>query len=471
MKATTRLAANEIPTEYASRANVSGLLQGSEYDSFIVYYRSQANESGSGDSAAHRSINDATLATSNNARVAKLRNLSIEERSMTRGRGHVIRASKRMSSSEAQAFMVEYLKSPEVEYIEPNAIMYPASVPNDPFYSQYQWNLSSQSTAISLPSAWDLATGNGVVVAVLDTGITDQKDLDGQFLPGYNFISDARYDRNRSGRGAGGSDPGNWTQAGDVCPSGVLTSSSDSTWHGTHVAGIIGAKANNGYGMAGVAYNSKILPVRVLGRCGGQLSDIADAIVWSAGGTVEGVPPNATPAKVINLSLGGAGTCSRAYQDAIDFARSKGAVVVTASGNGPNGKGEVSTQQPGNCNGIVTVGATDSGGNRAVFSNYGPPVTVMAPGGSIISTIDTGKTVPASNSMFSILSGTSQSTPHVAGVIALMFEANPGATVDEIKSALTSTATSMAAQCPEGCGAGLINARKAVESILAIKRS
>lgn len=95
----------------------------------------------------------------------------------------------------------------------------------------------------------------------------------------------------------------------------------------------------------------------------------------------------------------------------------------------------------------------------------------MAPGGSIISTVDTGKTVPASNSMFSILSGTSQSTPHVAGVIALMFEANPGATVDELKSALTSTATSMAAQCPEGCGAGLINARKAVESILAIKRS
>ncbi|WP_051078866.1 S8 family peptidase [Caballeronia sp. AAUFL_F2_KS46] len=462
MKATTRLAANEIPTEYASRANVSGLLQGSEYDSFIVYYRSQANESGSGDSAAHRSINDATLATSNNARVAKLRNLSIEERSMTRGRGHVIRASKRMSSSEAQAFMVEYLKSPEVEYIEPNLMLQANLVPNDQFYNSYQWNLSSQATAIAMPAAWEQATGKGVVIAVLDSGYTSHRDLDGQTLPGYNFISNANYDRNRSGRSSDATDPGNWTQIGDVCPSGVQNYAKDSEWHGDHVAGIIAAKTNNGTGIAGVAYNSKILPVRVLGRCGGELSDIADAVVWAAGGSVSGVPDNPYPARVINMSLGGIGACSKTMQDAVSFAVGKGAVIVAASGNA---NADASTQLPANCRGVLSIGATNSAGNRSATSNYGSSVTVMAPGEAIISLTDEGKTAPQSNNSYKLSSGTSQSAPHVSGVIALMLEKQPSLTLDQIKSVLVSTATSMAGRCPEGCGGGIVNAEKALSSL------
>ncbi|SAL03800.1 serine metalloprotease [Caballeronia calidae] len=454
LKSTAKAAANEIPAGYASRTSVSGILEDGQYDRFIVYYRKSNLLKGSS--------NDTAAAASNNSRVASARGISIQERSITGTRGHVIQTSKGMSASEAQAFMVEYLKNPDVEYIEPDLIVHPALVPNDAQYGQ-QWGMSGEATGISLPAAWDKATGKGVVVAVVDTGITEHSDLAGQVLPGYNFISNATFDRNRSGRSADASDPGDWLQIGDSCPaSGGPYYVHDSTWHGTHVAGIIAAKTNNGVGVAGTAFNSKILPARALGRCGGFTSDINDAIVWASGGSVPGVPDNPNPAKVINLSISGNGQCSKTNQDAIDIARSNGAIIVQAAGNDSIDASQ--TYSTPACQGIIVVGATNSSGNRAWFSNFGSLVNVMAPGDTILSTVNAGAKGPEGEG-YGYMSGTSQATPHAAGVVALLLEQQPSSTVDQIRSYLASTATSMSDRCPEGCGAGLINADKALASL------
>ena len=156
-----------------------------------------------------------------------------------------------------------------------------------------------------IPGAWDVATGTGVTVAVIDTGITAHPDLDANVLPGYDFVSDATAARDGNGRDANAQDQGDWYAAGEC---GQPTAGNTS-WHGTHVAGTVAAVTGNATGVAGVAPNAKVVPVRVLAKCGGSLSDIADAIVWASGGTVAGIPANANPAKVINMSLGGSGAC------------------------------------------------------------------------------------------------------------------------------------------------------------------
>ncbi|SAL79394.1 serine metalloprotease [Caballeronia peredens] len=356
--------------------------------------------------------------------------------------------------------MVEYLKSADVEYIEPDLIVHPTLVPNDARYGE-QWGMSGGAAGISLPDAWDKSTGKGVVVAVVDTGITAHSDLNTQVLPGYNFIADARFDRNRNGRSSDASDPGDWLQVGDSCPaSGGPYYEHNSTWHGTHVAGIIAANTNNGVGVAGTAFNSKILPVRALGRCGGFTSDINDAIVWASGGSVPGIPDNPNPAKVINLSVSGNGQCSKTSQDAIDIARSRGAIVVHAAGN-LNVDAAQTYPSPA-CQGIIVVGATNSSADRAWFSNYGSLVDVMAPGDNILSTSNTGPKGPEGEG-YVYMSGTSQATPHVAGVVALMLGQQPDLTLDQIKGYIKSTTKPMVDRCPEGCGAGLINANKALQ--------
>ncbi|WP_277188003.1 S8 family peptidase, partial [Caballeronia sp. BR00000012568055] len=398
----------------------------------------------------------------NNSRVASARGISIQERSVTGTQGHVIETSKGLNASEAQAFMLEYLKSADVEYIEPDLIIHPALVPNDARYNE-QWGMSNGATGIGLPNAWDKSTGKNVVVAVIDTGITAHSDLSEQVLPGYNFISDARFDRNRNGRSNDASDPGDWLQAGDQCPAaGGTYYVHDSTWHGTHVAGIIAAKSNNGTGVAGTAFNAKILPVRALGRCGGFTSDINDAIIWASGGSVPGVPNNPNPAKVINLSLSGAGQCSKTAQDAIDIARNNGAVVVQAAGNDAiDASQKYATPE---CQGEIVVGATNSSGERTSFSNFGSLVNLMAPGAYILSTWNAGPKGPEGES-YGYMDGTSQATPHVAGVVALLLEKDPTLTLDQIRRYLMSTVTPMTGRCLEGCGAGLVNADKALASL------
>ena len=346
-------------------------------------------------------------------------------------------------------------KDPSVLYVEPNAMMQPLLTPNDTSYSQ-QWHYFESTGGINAPLAWDRATGSGVVVAVIDTGIVPHSDLNANVLPGYDFVSDATAARDGNGRDNNPRDEGDWYAAGEC---GQATGS-NSSWHGTHVAGTVAAVTNNASGVAGVAFGARILPVRALAKCGGTLADIADAIVWSAGGSVAGVPANANPARVINMSLGGSGACGTTYQAAINTARSLGAAVVVAAGNSNI---NASNARPANCSGVITVAATTRSGGKASFSNFGTVVDVAAPGDSILSTLNSGTTTPSTQS-YATYSGTSMATPHVAGIAALLVQTKPTATPDEIEAALRNSARVFPMAC-SGCGTGIADANAAITAI------
>jgi chitinase len=267
--------------------------------------------------------------------------------------------------------------------------------------------------------AWNYTHGSGVVVAVLDTGFTDHPDLAANLVPGYDFITDPAIANDGGGRDGDAHDPGDWVAAGEC---GASMPAASSTWHGTHTAGIVAAVTNNGMGVAGVAFEAKVQPVRVLGKCGGWASDIADAIVWSAGGSVPGVPANPTPAEVISLSLSGFGRCDAATQAAIDQAVAAGSVVLAAAGN--DGK-DVDAYSPANCRNVVTVGAGNKDAELSAASNYGMQVDITAPGyGGIVSTINSGTTTPASPT-YGKRFGTSLATAHAAGVAAMIEALGP----------------------------------------------
>jgi serine protease len=204
----------------------------------------------------------------------------------------------------------------------------------------------------------------------------------------------------------------------------------------------------------------------VLGKCGGYTSDIADAIVWASGGAVTGVPANANKARVLNLSLGGSGACDATTQNAINSARSRGAVVVVAAGNSNVNAANAS---PANCAGVIAVAAVGRNGGKASYSNYGANVDVAAPGGdsgaAILSTWNAGTTTPAGDN-YGTMMGTSMATPHVAGVAALMLAKNPALTPDEVEAKLKATARAFPAAC-SGCGAGIVNAAAAVNAVTA----
>jgi serine protease len=382
----------------------------------------------------------------------------------TAGGAHVLQLSRSMTLDEARKLASDLAaRDANVEYAEPDRIMVPLATPTDPYYTN-QWDLFEATGGINAPAAWDKATGTGINVAVIDTGYRPHADLSGQILQGYDFITDTTIANDGSGRDTDASDPGDNTYAGQ-CGGGQPVQDEGSSWHGTHVAGTIAARTNNGQGIAGIAYNAKIVPARVLGRCGGYTSDIADAIVWSSGGTVTGVPVNANKARVLNLSLGGSGACDTTTQNAINSARSRGAVVVVAAGND---NVNASTSSPANCAGVITVAATGRTGGKASYSNYGANVDIAAPGGDngagILSTLNAGTSAPAADS-YAYYGGTSMATPHVAGVAALMLSVNPNLTPDDVEAKLKSSARAFPAAC-NGCGAGILNAAAAVNAAL-----
>ncbi|WP_233498232.1 S8 family peptidase [Meiothermus sp. QL-1] len=351
----------------------------------------------------------------------------------------------RLAPGETLAALQTLQARGDIEYAHPNYILSTQATPNDPLYPSQSWHYG----AINLPAAWDIETGasNPVTVAVIDGGVVrGHPDLAGRLLPGYDFYSNAD-----SGDGDG-RDP----DPEDTAPG--------STFHGNHVTGIVGAATNNNRGVAGVSWGARILPVRAISGSSGTLADLIDALRWAAGLEVSGVPSNPNPAQIINLSLGGPVACANvpALQQAIDEAKARGAIIVVAAGNANT---DASTFSPAGCSGVITVGATNEQGNRASYSNHGPRIDLMAPGGE-----NQGVYSTTGNEQYGAMAGTSMAAPHVAGVLALMKSRKPSLSAAEGLAILRETARPLSpAQCgrpsASECGAGLIDARAALERL------
>ncbi|MEZ5255703.1 MAG: S8 family serine peptidase [Ilumatobacteraceae bacterium] len=314
-----------------------------------------------------------------------------------------------------------------------------APTPNDEFWSSL-WGLHESPTeqGVGVLDAWSRTMGSpATVVAVIDTGYIKHKDLKKNQLPGWDFL-----------------DNDDKPLDDQLCAS----TSSPPTLHGTHVAGTIAAQGNNKKGVIGVAPSAKFIPVRALGSCGsGSSTAIALGIKWAAGIPVPGAPVNPYPAKIINMSLGGAGSCPTLYQDAIDAVTALGEIVVVAAGNE---NADTAGFTPANCDHVITVASIQSDGTKSSFSNYGAEVDVAAPGSGILSTFrDTNKTGKAGKwpEGYSSLNGTSMATPHVAGVLALLASVDPTVTTDEALALLGQSVRSFPTACT-GCGAGLLDA-------------
>lgn len=339
--------------------------------------------------------------------------------------------------------------------------VYPTTT-NDTYYSSL-WNINNSAAStygLRAENAWSTTGGSGAVIGVIDTGITNHSDLNANVITGYDFVS--YYDTDNGGDGDGWDpnprDEGDWD------------ASASSSWHGTHVAGIAAAIANNSKGVAGVAPRAAIEPIRVLGWQGGLDSDIIAGIYWGAGVPISGVPTNRYPADVLNLSLGGPGTCTTALQTAINAAVSRGTTVVVAAGNGDADGNPLPIDNvfPANCANVIRVTATNSSGVKASWSNYGTasyPATVAAPGVDIYSTVNSGLKTPVAES-YASMSGTSMAAPHVAGIVALLRSADSRLTPAQLKTIITTNTTSISCSTTQ-CGAGVANAASAVAQLSA----
>ena len=363
----------------------------------------------------------------------------------------------------------------DVEYAQPNFILQIARDPNDPLYS-LQWHYFDNGSGAGqspggagLPGTWDVNLGDpGIVIAVIDTGILpDHPDIapSTNLVAGFDMISSAFTANDGGGRDPDPTDTGDATTAGE-CFAG--SPPSDSSWHGTHVAGTTGVGASdNGIGIAGINWNVSVQAVRVLGKCGGTIADINDAIRWAAGLPVPGVPDNPTPARVINMSLGGFGSCSSspATQSAINDAVAEGTTVVVAAGNSAR---DAANFNPASCDRVITVAASDARGHLVTrYSNFGATVEILAPGGDVQRDDNGDGNADGVLSMveggYAFYNGTSMAAPHVAGVAALLLAREPALSPGEVSDRLQSSAIARnTTQCPRACGAGLLSARVAM---------
>jgi len=404
----------------------------------------------------------------------------------------------------------------DVEWAVPDKRRTIAAAPNDPLLADGQtlvtpaagqWFLRAPDTtivsAIDAVGAWDTTEGSpAITVAALDTGVLpNHPDLAGKLHPGYDFVQNATIANDGTGRDADPTDPGDNTTAGEC---GIGLPAQNSTWHGTQVAGLIGAATDNGIGVAGVGRRVMVLPVRVLGRCGGYDSDIIAAMRWSAGLTAEvgfgtsTTVVNAHPARVINLSLGSMDACSSSYREAIAELNAAGVAVVAAAGN-QNG---LAVNTPANCPGAIAVAGLRHAGTKVGYSSLGPEVSIAAPAGNcvnlagtclypLVTTTNNGTSVAATNVYSDGTAaslGTSFSAPLVAGTVALMLSANPGLSPDQVRTVLQATARpfpstgtdpgvnachvadgtdQLECYCTTGtCGAGMLSASLAVAKAL-----
>jgi serine protease len=423
----------------------------------------------------------------------------------------VMALERALSRQDASTLLARLATVEDVEFAVADERRYAHATPSDPLVAQQWYLLGAQPSAIRADAAWDITPGSAAtVVAVLDTGVRfDHPDLGraeagGKLLPGFDFVSHPAVANDGGGRDADPSDPGDWitsaeTQQPPFDAANCLEpgeTERNSSWHGTRVASLIGAITNNAQGVAGAGWETLILPLRVLGKCGGSDSDIITAMRWAAGLSVPGMPLNPTPAKIINLSLGSTGACTQAYRSVIPEIEARGALVIASVGNegGPVGS-------PANCPGVLGVTGLRHAGTKVGFSNLGPEAALGAPGGNCVNTTggpclfsivvasNAGATTPGASTytdQFNYNVGTSFAAPLVAGAAALMHSIKPQLAPAAFIAVLRDTAsffptssatTSAVCRVPAGpgdlqatecicttqtCGAGMLNAHAAV---------
>jgi serine protease len=485
-------------------------------DRIIVKWRSAARM------AAANDADIGALAGRGGLRLQRLRSI---------GNGmQVLQLDRDMSAPELADTLQRLRADPNVELVEADRRLHAHTfTPNDPLYVG-QWYLqNTQPAAIHANDAWDVEKGgataanSGTVIAVIDTGVRfDHPDLlranaAGKLLPGFDFVSSdspGNFSTANDGDGwdSDPSDPGDFLSAADLqlpmyknrdCG----TSPSNSSWHGTRVAGMIAANSNNGVGVAGAAFNAWILPVRALGKCGGFDSDILAAMYWAAGLSIpsfvtgnQTVPAaNPYPANIINMSLGATGSCSSVYVAAVNAISARGVLIVVSAGN----EG-ARTDTPANCPGVLGVGGLRHVGTKVGYSNLGPEVGVSAPAGNCVNiavgspclfsldtTSNNGTTTPGTTDYTNQISsnvGTSFSAPLAAATGGLMHETNarlsPTTLIARIRSSATpfpttsdtvptppqchvpaNSADVQSSEClctTAVCGAGMLNAASAV---------
>ncbi len=355
-----------------------------------------------------------------------------------------VRFNKPLASDAVEQMTSRLAALPQISEVTPDLAVVSDAMPNDTYFTR-QANLFSPDAAvysIDAPTMWDATTGRrSVVVAVLDGGIVSHSDLSGQTVPGYDMVSDKRFSGDGNGRDSSPADPGNYSD-------GTYCTAHKSTWHGTHVSGIVAALRNNAKGVAGIAPGTALQPVRVVGRCVTAMSDVITGIRWASGGHVDGIPDNKTPATIISMSLSSSVddyTCPTPYQEVVDEARSRGVLVVGSAGN----QGlSVLTRTPANCPGVLSVGATAPDGRPTTYTNVGRTIGLMAPGGvdprvapgqGIWSTIDSGSKGP-SGSTYGQMSGTSMAAPAVSAAAALIFSLGDF-TADQVITIIKTAAT------------------------------
>jgi serine protease len=381
------------------------------------------------------------------------------------------------SGIESADLAARLARERDVEYAVPDERRRRLVAPNDPLYlagpdtrgpAVGQWYLRAPTNAfpasVNAESAWSVTVGSpAIVVAVVDTGVRfDHPDLlpvsaGGNLLPGYDMIGSIDAANDGDGRDADASDPGDWLTQAEIAQVGgpyyqCAPFAESSSWHGTQVAGLIAALTDNGVGIASVGRRVRVLPVRVLGKCGGFDSDIIAGMRWAAGLVVPDAPPNPNPARVINLSLGAAGSCNAAYRSLVAELDAAGTAIVAAAGNSAGHALGV----PANCSGVIAVSALRHVGTKVGFSDLGPEIAISAPGGNcvnitagspclypIATTADAGAMGPAGSiytDSFNASLGTSFAAPLVAGTVALMLSAQPSMTPLQAKQLLQASA-------------------------------
>ncbi len=445
---------------FAAQLDKAGLEDGQRYDRFVVKFRDGTPEQ-QNPAALRRALESVSVSanqmiqgdSAKRGETGRKPVVASHLRRMSLG-ADVITTSSKLGRADAEALMRQIASNPNVEFVQVDRLLKHTLTPNDTRYGE-QWGYTDADAGIRANTAWDLANGSGVIVAVIDTGYVAHSDLAANMVSGYDFISDLAVAGDGNGRDADASDPGD---ADGGYPS---------SWHGTHVAGTVAAVTNNAKGVAGTAWGAKVMPVRVLGKGGGYTSDIADGIIWSSGGTVSGVPTlsAANAADVINMSLGGSGSCDTLTQNAINSAVGRGVTVVVAAGNS---NANASGFSPASCNNVINVASVTSASARSSFSNYGTLIDVSAPGSGILSTLNAGTAGPGAES-YASYNGTSMASPHVAGAVALVQSYRVGLglapyTPAQVEASLKATAYPLAGACSGGCGAGIINARALLDA-------